>query len=228
MTVLPAQNVVLPNMPPALPTDPTVFFINIPFTTPFPWAPAARNMLIQVTNRGNSNGNAIFTYPLDAGSGVTSTRLYASPETALTGTATRNYGHVMLFGRAGGGNAVPVLATTGRPVISTSLTIDLSMARPGVAVLLTGSSNTSWGAIPLPLDLTSLGAPGCSLLASGNLLIGATAVSAGGTGGVTLGIPNDAALVGLNFYNQYAVVDPSANVLGFAFSRGGNGKIGNS
>jgi hypothetical protein len=51
-------------------------------------------------------------------------------------------------------------------------------------------------------------------------------VSPGGTGSVNIVVPNDPSLVALHFYQQYAVVDPGANALGFAFSRGGDGRIG--
>ena len=37
---------------------------------------------------------------------------------------------------------------------------------------------------------------------------------------------NDPNLVGVQFYNQYAVFDAGANNLGLAFSNGGEAKIG--
>ncbi len=38
-----------------------------------------------------------------------------------------------------------------------------------------------------------------------------------------LTIPNDKSLIGVKFYNQYIVDDPTANPFGLAFSNGGAG-----
>ena len=54
---------------------------------------------------------------------------------------------------------------------------------------LVGTSRTSWGGIPLPLDLTSIGMPGCSLFTRGTFLFAIAA--SGGTANLTLPLPND-------------------------------------
>ena len=97
-TVLVRQNIVLPTMSATRPTNPAVFLVQIPFTTPFQWTGAAgRNLLIQVTNRGNGNGNNLFSYPLDAGANVNTTQLYGFPDTATVGNLVPRSGLVMFF-----------------------------------------------------------------------------------------------------------------------------------
>jgi hypothetical protein len=110
--------------------------------------------------------------------------------------------------------------------VNTAFHVTLDRALPNsVAVLFLGS-NSQWNGIPLPLDLTPAGAPGCTLLvsATGIQTVGTTA---GGLGLATLVIPGDPSLVGTRFYNQFAVLDPAANALQLAFSNGGAALIGN-
>jgi hypothetical protein len=243
--VFPRAQTKLPNMPPQRPTNPQEFFIKLPFAAPYTWIKVpGRNLVIEVVNWGNSNSNQIFTYPLDAGSGITTTRLYASgAPTATTGTLGVGYGHVMafldrvavtgdyqLFGTGckgtGGGNGIPALSNTGRPVINTTFSVDLAQAATGtVAVLVLGASNTMFGTIPLPLDLTAAGAPGCNLLCSVDLT-GGVPTSSTGTASIPIVVPNAVILVGIRLYNQWIVVDKAANQLGVALSNGGNALIG--
>ena len=105
--------------------------------------------------------------------------------------------------------------------------VDLAGARPSSAALhFLGVSKTQWGALPLPLDLTFAGAPGCSLHASLELVL-AAATDASGKASVAFAVPPNAALLCLSFYNQFAVFDPAANALGLSFTNGGMATIGN-
>jgi hypothetical protein len=125
-----------------------------------------------------------------------------------------------------GSGAVPALTNTGVPQLGGTYNVDLFNSAPSaLAILFTGSSNTSWLGIPLPLDLTPAGAPGCMLLASGTLF---TTVVANGNGAGTqpLGLPNDPSLCGARLYQQWMVLDPGANMLGFAASNGGVATLG--
>ena len=125
-----------------------------------------------------------------------------------------------------GSGAFPALAATGTPQLGGSYSVDLSGAAPGtVAVLFTGTSNTSWLGIPLPLDLTVAGAPGCFLLASGTLIT-STATNGNGQASQLLALPQDPTLCGAQLFQQWLVFDPIANTLGFAFSNGGVGTLG--
>jgi hypothetical protein len=63
------------------------------------------------------------------------------------------------------------------------------------------------------------------LYASGQVLVVGATNAAGSLGNV-LSIPNDSSLTGGAFFNQFWVYDPSANPLGFAFTNGGKGLIG--
>jgi hypothetical protein len=125
-----------------------------------------------------------------------------------------------------GQGAVPVLSATGRPRLGGSFNINLTKAPPtALALLFTGFSNTNWLGIPLPLDLTVAGAPGCNLLAPGTM-IGVTVASTNGDGTLPFGIPADASLHAAHFYQQWLVQDPTVNALGFTSSQGGDGRIG--
>jgi len=100
LTVLKRRSILLPDMPSSKPTNPATFFIQIGFDIPFAYSyQQGRNLLIEIIQRGNSNNNSLFTYPLDAASGTTTSRLYASGNpNAATGTKGTGYGHIMEFG----------------------------------------------------------------------------------------------------------------------------------
>lgn len=74
------------------------------------------------------------------------------------------------------------------------------------AVVAYGLSNTLWFGIPLPLDLTFAGLPGCFLYQS---LTGQINASTGpaGTGSVTIPVPSDPTLVGLPVHLQWLVIN---------------------
>jgi len=126
----------------------------------------------------------------------------------------------------GGPMQAPVLGNSGLPQIGTKMSVTLDKARAATGTVLTlGLSNTTWLGLALPFDLTFLGGPGCSLLNSIMLVMPAT-TSGTGQASMPLAIPNDPMLMGGTFYNQWIVVDPSANALGLAFSDGGKGTMG--
>ena len=122
--------------------------------------------------------------------------------------------------------AVPTLMNRGVPTINNSFSVNLVFAKKNTgAALILGGSKTKWGPFTLPLDLTGAGARGCSLLVSFDLIF-PTVVDAFGRASINLSIPNARFLIGLEFHNQFFVVDSGANNLGLAFSNGGTGKIG--
>ena len=81
---------------------------------------------------------------------------------------------------------------------------------------MVGLSNTTSGFGPLPLNLTSFGAPGCH----GRVSPDATwfLLGAGGSAGFNFPIPNQAILLGFTFYTQALVFDSSLNALGASTS----------
>lgn len=126
----------------------------------------------------------------------------------------------------GTSNAVPSLSGSGEPRVGGSFRVVLGGARANAsATLLTGASDRTWGGVALPFDLTPFGAPGCAVLASGEIDLGVRA-DAGGAASAVLTVPNLRDLVGGRVYNQFVVVDPRANGLGLAFSNGGVAMIG--
>jgi hypothetical protein len=225
VVVLPRAQVVFPDQSPTPPTSPSQFLFTIPWPVRFDWVPVAgRNFLIQVTVHGNSNNNSIWGYPLDA-CGCQTARLWGEPAAATTGRLESYYGLALCF-RELTNSAVPVLSSKEKPQLGNQFPVRLTQARPSSAALLfLGASRTAWGPLPLPFDLTGLGAPGCSLLASGELLQG-VAINASGTGSFSYDIPNNLYLLRVRFYNQFLVVDP-ANKLGIVASNGGAALIGN-
>ena len=76
----------------------------------------------------------------------------------------------------------------------------------------------------MPWDLTTLGAAGCRVFASGDILLGIN-TNASGASTSNFNIPNNAALFNGVFFNQYALSD-AANGFGIVLSNAGRGKIG--
>jgi hypothetical protein len=217
------------SFPPITPnTDPQNFNqISIPFSAPWAYIPAAgKNVLMEVLNK---NTTAV-SYAVDNCSGApnaTTSRLYASGLTAVTGSKTTNYGIVIGLAKAGNGSATPSLTATGLPIIGQPITVKLSAARKlSAAICPLGTSNTLWGALPLPFDMTVVGAPGCFLRASLDGLIIGGATDANGNAQFTLPIPNAIGLSGVVFYNQWIVFDAPANTLGLVLTNGGKATIG--
>lgn len=126
-----------------------------------------------------------------------------------------------------GGKTVTTLSNTGVPKLANSFSVDLSQALPNTgAALFIGGSNTKFLTLNLPFALTAFGAPNCSLNVSVDVVV-PTAVGAQGSAQVKFGVPNNKSLLGVNFHNQFMVLDKAANNMGFSFSNGGTGLIGN-
>jgi len=126
-----------------------------------------------------------------------------------------------------GGKSITNLSNTGTPKLGGSFSVDLSKAVPSTgAALFFGASNTKFLTLKLPFALTAFGAPSCSLNVSVDVVV-PTAVDAQGMAQVKLGVPNLRSLLGVNFHNQFMVLDKGANSFGFSFSNGGTGIIGN-
>lgn len=122
-----------------------------------------------------------------------------------------------------GGTPPPVLSAAAAPAVGKAFQLDVKQAPNGAAIAVFGASATAWGPIKLPLDLSAV-APGCVVFQGLDLLL--TAGVASGTGKVVVPIPNNKALIGSKFLNQWIVLDKTANKLGLLFSNGGAGTIG--
>ena len=93
-----------------------------------------------------------------------------------------------------------------------------------VPVLLVGSSRTTWGGVPLPLDLGLLGMNGCSLLISPDAAF--PLVNQGGRASWSTQLPAAPRLIGSSFFVQGMVVDPGANPFGATTTNAAEAVIG--
>lgn len=130
------------------------------------------------------------------------------------------------FGTGCAGSAgVPRLSAASAPTLGGRFELQLAnLPTFTFAILAFGASNSTWGAIPLPADLTALGAPACRLHVSGDVFV--SVFSTNGTSGWSATIPMDIALLRSRFYNQALSFDARANALGIAVSNAGEGFIG--
>jgi hypothetical protein len=123
-----------------------------------------------------------------------------------------------------GSRGVPVIAAQAGSLPQVGSTFSLHVGNlpfTGLAFLFVGVSNTTYGPTPLPFSLATLGAPGCSVLCSGEQLYPLTNVL--GSAVWSVPIPN---LPSLMFYNQAFAFDPAANALGISASNAGQGTVG--
>jgi hypothetical protein len=119
---------------------------------------------------------------------------------------------------ADGSGASRRLTWTGNSNLGNFLLFDWDLApTPALGFLAFGISS-SFGPLPLPLDLGAFGAPGCSLYQSLDAT-GPVGLAGNPTAFV---IPNVASLVGFNVWVQGVLVDGSAtpNALGLMFTDG--------
>lgn len=93
------------------------------------------------------------------------------------------------------------------------------------ALMIFGSSHTQWNGIPLPADLTVIGAPGCFLDVSFDVVL--TMTLSNGEGTITWVLPNQPSITGFEFSTQALVFDPlSPNPFQIAMSSGRHCVVG--
>lgn len=219
----------------------TNFAVKFPFTKPWVWVPAkGRNILMEVVNSHSTN-RGFYDKCQQNTTLATTTRIWNTSATAANAArGIRNEGLVTEFVGLGGcaparfvtygagcrGTAgVPLHGALGTPRLGGRFSLTLSQARAKArAVMLLGMSKTSWLGFRLPLDLTPLGANGCSVLAAGTVLTDVQ-VSASGTAAVPITLANNPQWCGVKFFTQYVVLD-NFNRLGLVLSNGGESTIG--
>lgn len=131
------------------------------------------------------------------------------------------------YGTSCGGSQPPRLRFREPPYIGYTTELELApLPSSGFAIpfLFLGDSDRSWGGVPLPLDLTGMGGPGCHLYANPVLLIIMQRIGNAATAPAK--IPLRADLVGLGAFVQGFVLDSTANAMGAAVSNGVQGTIG--
>lgn len=123
---------------------------------------------------------------------------------------------------------VPSITTTSPPTIggTFAMNLDAGLAAPAATVMIAGLSKSVYNGLPLPLDLGLLGAPGCDLRTSVDVT-SVVIANPGAPNPWSLPIPNQANLACVTFYNQLAVLDPTANNFGFVLSNAIAAQIGN-
>ncbi len=102
------------------------------------------------------------------------------------------------------------------PRVGQNLFVLLDNLPYNLALMITGGSNTFSGAAPLPLDVSFLGLPGCSLRVSFDVT--QTLTGGGTTASYLLPIPNQSPLLGLQLFQQAFVLDPLLNAFGGSLS----------
>jgi len=108
-------------------------------------------------------------------------------------------------------------ATIGQ-ILQLAVSYSNSRLTTNPGLLLIGVSKTQWGSVQLPQRLDHIGAPGCSLLVSPDVVWRVSLTN--GRDYWSWQVPNTVSLVGARFYSQCAVDDPSANAAGLAVSNG--------
>ena len=105
--------------------------------------------------------------------------------------------------------------------------LDVASARQSSgAALFIGVSKTKWLAFNLPLDLKFLGAAGCFLNVSPDMLF-ATVTNLTGSASVKIAIPaNLTSLIGKELHSQFLILDGPANAAGVVTTNGGTNKFG--
>ena len=87
---------------------------------------------------------------------------------------------------------------------------------PAVGALGSQGAGGSWGPIPLPFDLTALGAPNCLLLVEALVTVPLAITGASSNTYLypSIPVPQNPALVGTRFFDQPLFLDPLANAWG--------------
>ena len=122
-------------------------------------------------------------------------------------------------GCAGTTSSTPKIGHAGWPILGKNFEITLSAATPSKSCLLhLGSRNPN-------LDLRAIGAQGCTMLASIEVVLG-TQTNLSGAATTKFTVPTQSSLIGSQLYSQYAVLVRTANTLGITASEGGQVTVG--
>ena len=109
------------------------------------------------------------------------------------------------------------------PTTSPLIAGDIRLRMSGLP-LLAGGTFVALGVARDSLDLSSIGMLGCTRHCTGEIVV--PVARANGVADLTIGIPNDAALLGALVSSQCFAVDPGANALGLTASNGAEIRVG--
>ncbi|GAB4158695.1 MAG: hypothetical protein Fur0037_26160 [Planctomycetota bacterium] len=130
---------------------------------------------------------------------------------------------VLTFGDGcpGAGNRIPAIVQGSMPSLGGTFSPSLRDAAPNtLAVLAFGNSRLRDALGPLPRSLAGIGMPGCTQY-TGVLAAFPATTSNFGDAAIPFALPANPLLIGVKLPMQWAVFDPSANLLGVATSNGG-------
>ncbi|MBK8096997.1 MAG: hypothetical protein IPK26_07815 [Planctomycetes bacterium] len=182
---------------------------------------------MQVSPQVASPGALPLAY--DASRGVAVTHDFRANRTfeyAVGGTAASysTYGQ----GCAGPAGTPALAASAGSlPRLGSTLNVALTNLPVGAFHIPFGAlgfDNTTWHGNPLPVSLTPLGFPGCSLWVQPEFSVGLS--NTNGVAAWLLPIPVDLDLLGVSLHQQAAVMVPGFNAGGLVFSNAGHGVVG--
>ena len=202
-------------LPPS--TDPKFWGVKIPFTAPFIYVRARGNFLWECRQHTASVPSNYLSAA--AGTSIQGSRVWAQPAAATQGRTGPGYTLCMQLAGTSGARSIVKLQNTGVPEINKSFSVDFIGAVPSsVAILWLGGRRLNLSLSPV--------LPGCTLYSSLDVMLGGVATGIKGSGSMNIAIPNNQSLVGLQYYNQWMVVDQAANGLGIVLSNGGAARIG--
>ncbi|MBK8096223.1 MAG: serine hydrolase [Planctomycetes bacterium] len=149
------------------------------------------------------------------------------PSVGIPGLRSHVTGTFTAYGSGcAGTSGTPGHAGVGTPETDDTMTLRTTNGPAGgVALMLLGTSRTSYNGTPLPFSLSSLGARGCSVLAA-PAAVHTQVLSFLGVGNTSIAIPDAPELVGIHVFSQAAVLDAAANTLGLVVSNGIDTRVG--
>ncbi|MCA8942556.1 MAG: hypothetical protein KDB80_08385 [Planctomycetes bacterium] len=181
--------------------DPNPFDVTIPLDTPFTFDPSSGGSLVL---EFVVYGQQPFAYTLD---------------TAFVCDSPRGG-----YGPAGcgpvGGPTLKADSLTTQVTWGNALNLRVYDATPGATTAISFGyiESGTWNGIPIPFDLSVIGATGCSLSIDARYTFGQVA-DATGTGQLTMFLPSQPNLVGQWIRFQGFSLDPGANALGVTTSQ---------
>ena len=210
-----------------LPAGADQFDFSVPLDAPFVVATTANlHLLMEVRVFSHTMGNVPFDVFFDAVQDPSLGRVYTDGQPTATAGVVDDLAIVASLMGPGLPGIAPDLQSDGRPQLGETFSVVLRHAAPlSSAVLVHGSSQTSWSGLALPIDLAFLGAPGCCILTD-SLVNLPVVVDANGIVEVPYPVPQNPVFSGLGFYNQFVILDVLANALGLTMSNGGAALIG--
>ena len=116
-----------------------------------------------------------------------------------------------------GSAGIPSNTASAPPRLGTLASITFgNLPLPSAVIVLVGFSNTMSGFGPLPLALSSFGAPGCFARVSAEATV--FVLGSGGAAVLAMNTPNDPGLIGYQYFTQALVLDSTLNALGASMS----------